>query len=471
MNAKRILAVLLVTVMTVSTLFACGGEGGKGNGVGKNTLTADECLNKIFENSLPKTEPTTVATTVNIISAGANDPYNRITYNSIVTPSSESYVKLEVKDPRGDMADISVYSGSNGAIVASRLFEGNYLVSVDFLKGFLADMGEAGQKLGELLTGNLGVGAQDPELVKLVNKYMTVLEKAMASASEKKLVIENNSLGVTVTFNGDSVKKIVKDLYGEAKKDETLKELYLESVQKSDPENYNKLLSEYEAFFGSEDGLNELFGKINEYKNLKLVFTVTADKSFKLSSLRADLTADGSAASFEYKTDKKDAQTTSTVTVTANGFGLETELDYSLIETVKDGADGKEYTLSLEYGIMVLPLLSMTVDSEGNYVCTVNGDTAVEGTLAEEEGKTDLTVRKVTVKDETTILNVTVTVQTNATLPKFPTNYKTLEELAQEELNALIQSVKEDRIVRTLYDYFSDMIAAGKGEALPEEMA
>ena len=53
MNAKRILAVLLVTVMTVSTLFACGGEGGKGNG-GKNTLTADECLNKIFENSLPK---------------------------------------------------------------------------------------------------------------------------------------------------------------------------------------------------------------------------------------------------------------------------------------------------------------------------------------------------------------------------------------------------------------------------------
>lgn len=473
MKLSRLIAIILVSAMLMTALFSCTDKGDKGNGEGKNPLTAEECLNKIMEKTFPEIEATTVSTEVKIVSTGAVDPFNRIVFKSIVSPTAESVVSLEVVDPSGSKADMIVYSGNSGAVVSSRLFEGNYLVSVEFLKELLDGLGQMGEAAGDVFTGGIGGAAQDPELVKTVEKYMKVLESSVSSAAEKKLVIKGESLGVTVEFNGDSVKKVIKDVYNEAKKDETLKELILEAAASADPEGYNKFVSEYERFFASEDGLNELFNDINECGDLNLEFTVTADKSFTLSSFDASLEVDCDFFSFAYATNTADNETATTVTVEySDGETLENG-KYVLTESTVTEDDGVEYTLELDMDGQTVPVVSYTCDAEGVYLLDLLGQASVEGTYVAEDNKTVITVQKVTVSGETMIMNITVTTEENVTLPAFPTDYKTLAELAKEELDALVDGIKNDKVVSALYEYYAGLLESMKGqqgEALPDEL-
>ena len=470
MNLKRLLAVILVAAMAVTVLFSCG-DSTKGGTNGGSSLSADECLDKIFESNIPKVEKTTVATTVNIISAGSNDPYNRITYNSIVSPTSESYVKLEVMDPAGFKTDMAVYSGSNGAVVTSRMFDSNYLVSVDFLKGYLADMGETGQAIGGILTGELGSITQNAELSALVSKYAAFIKKAMSDSTDKKLVVTDDSVGVTVTLDTDGIAKIVKDIYSEAKNDQTLKELILSVAETADPESYNEFASEYEEFFGSDTEVNEIVAGINEYADLELVLTVTADKSYKLNGITAELSANENLATLKYTSVTSDGQTVCTLSLEAEGVDLVEPIEYALVET-KTESDENAYSLDLYIGELMLPLINVTRQEENGYVLTVSDEYILEGTYTSDETKTEITVKKLVLGDETVFLNVTLTVEYSVKLPTFPTSYKTLSELSAEEINALIETVKTNRTVSNLYLYFSQMLEGSQGnvgEALPDE--
>lgn len=468
MKPTRLFAVILAMIMTVA-LFSCGNGGGKDPV--QDPLTAEYCLDLIFKNSIPKIEATTVSTEIKVLSTNELDPYGGIVFKSIVSPEAESVVSLEITDRKGDKADMTVYSGSTGAVVSSNLFDDSYLLSVEALK-LLLGSGSAGQMAGGIFSGEVGGMSQNPELSAIINKYVTLLGRAISSASENKLTIDGESVGVKVTFNGDSVKKIVKDLYTEAKNDQTLKKLILEAVEKADPDDYDEIAAEYDKFFASEDGLNELFREINEYADLKLVFNVVADRNYKLRSCGAELTADGNKAVVEYSTSIKDSEKSSVLTVSYKDAEDGEEGEYVLTETLKTENGASSYALKLLADGMELSIVDLELKADGVYTVTVGGMAAVKGTYSSKNGKTEITVREAAVGFETVELNISVTVDSKATLPEFPTDYKMLSELSGKELADIVDSIRGNEIVNSVYEYLTGIIGGiggNEGEAFPDE--
>lgn len=490
----RVVCLILSAVFVIGALLtSCSTEK-------KKSETVDylqKIIEKTFSNDAPELTPENTRTEV-IFKPTASMPVQGLDSVKLVSYSGTSFESVLLGEAiyQGEKTDISVYSGGTSFIVGSSLF-GNtkYGLEADDLETLISSI------YGEYAGGygydeedyGYGSSAQDPAdilseinniislieaqfgetIVSLSEKYLDIFSDAASRATENKVDVEGN-ITVTVSFNTDCAKKMIKDVFNEAKKDKELKGLITDlCVLMGMDESAAK--AQIDAFFSNDDFLNAVYDGL-ESTPFSIEVIVKADLEYNLTALSfAFNLSDG--------TKIKTFFDVSNVNNMKFGYSVEA-FDDDFGASVKNGI---EYTISsstdkdvtridvaatvFSYGFEEsIDLYSVsynnangayTVSSKfiGEQLTWIEGASfAVSGVISAEEKKTVMTVTGIELADNTYAADITLIEETGVTLPKFPTDFKGILDITEEDINEIMESAVSNPLVAKiaeLIEYYS----------------
>ncbi len=463
----------------------------------KRSETVDY-LQKIIEKTFDKEAPAPENTRTELIfkptSSMPVSDLDSVKLTSYSGTSFESAVFAEAIY-KGEKTDISVYSSGTSFIIGSSLF-GNtkYGLTSEELEALLPLIfGGAGgyddedirestaQSPAEIFSAISGIlpmieGKFDEKIVSLSEKYLDIFADTAARATENHVDVEGN-ITVTVSFNTDCAKKMIKDIFNEAKKDKELKSLIAELLVSAGMDE-EEAKDEISDFFSDQDVLNSIYDGL-ESAPFSVEVIVKADLEYNLTAVSYALnSSDGTKIKTYF--DISDASRMQ--------FGYSIEyFDYELLEFVNDGrlitvsVSDNEDGLNIKVDVssvvssggydLIMGLYSLSLSvKNGEYTLSsdlidsaVTEDTSampfkISGTVAYENKKATVTVTEVKLADNAYSTDITLTEETGVTLPKFPTDFKGMLDITESDLNGIKEAATSNPLIAKiaeLIEYYS----------------
>ena len=468
----------------------------------KKNVTVDY-LQKIIEKTFNEEAPAPENTRTEVVfkpTASLPVPgLDSVKLISYTGTSSES-VLLGEAIYEGKKTDISVYSGGTSFVIGSSLF-GNtkYGLEADDLEDLISLIYSEYEGVTDYDDTDYGYGAslQDPTdiisgisdilatieaeygktIASLSEKYLGIFTDAASTATENHVDVEGN-ITVTISFNTDCAKKMIKDIFNEAKKDKELKGLATDILVLTGMDE-SAAKAQVDAFFSNDDFLSSICEGL-ESTPFSVEVVVKADLEYNMTAFSFALNAsDG----LKMKTffDMSNSGKTE--------FGYSVEMfDYDFGQSIKNGV---KYIISshsdngiekidisavlTSYGYeQEMDMYSMTYNTaNGEY--TVSSEligmqiTGIEGTPLEISGviltndkKTTTTVTEIKISDAVYEADVTLIKETGVTLPKFPTDFKGILDITEDDLNEIKNAVEANPLISEIsklisyYFYFEE---------------
>lgn len=466
-TTAKIFTLILALVMVLGVFSSC--ENKKG-------LTASDYLEKMLESGADTTvgyqnclEEIIIDPSVFL---GGDLGLDKVSLKLFTNNSGEAVFSANA-GVNGEKTDINLYYSGNSVVISTSMLENAYGMSLDQLEGLMSAMG--GGAMGDEYEGTALNGASllidtvmsdyAEQIGKLLAKYIEIIANAADSAAEQKVELGTNTITVSVKFNSDSAKKLIKDVYNTIKKDKDVKKL-VENVAKTVfPDEYQTIIASFNAILESDDMLDQLFAVMNQH-DFEIGFTVTSDKNYQIKGFGVSGEYNGSKVSFGIDaTNENDI----VIKTSADVDGNEVNARVNIRTTTSDSDKNVSASLTVEMGgsEMTAGIFNIDLKGDGELKASISSDMMYlfGGTVLDEEdigenlveitgtfkqeGKTSvLTIADVTnIVGETVTLNVTVKTTYDVELPAFPTSYKLISELDEEDLSEISDNVMTDPVV------------------------
>ena len=325
----------------------------------------------------------------------------------------------------------------------------------------------------------------DPDFGPIVEPYLSMIKEAVNTDIDTSLKTDENGISsFSFTFNNDSAKKILKELFNEAKDDDDLRDYLSELVASVSPDEVESALAEYDAFFEDVNSLTDLFALIDEVPFL-LTVTAEADGEDTLTAceiiLAYESEEEGTRLTFYYDTktvgESKVGFRAETCAAGTENYNLDT--DVALLLQVTENSDKRcaaALKLSLETSEMSTTLNLLTLDydkTSGDYTLSlpilgrllfgIEQEIVLKGNYKETENGATATVTQLLFPNTITgvgtteyELDVTLTVTYDVEMPKAPETYKDVTALTEEDLAALEEAFTAHPLVRLFFDEAKD---------------
>ncbi len=466
-----VISLLMATVLVLGALCtSCAPE--------KKESQVVKYLEKIFEATFSGLEDGEVQTTTSKITFN-NTPDLAIPHfvgaemTLITGTSGESASTAEITLDNGKF-DLSVYNAGLSVIVGSSVIGttkyGFQLTDMGTLMNLFGTMlapeaapvtddgtAEEGMSVSGLLGTLTGInslldGTNPEKVYSILEKYAKIITDAAAGTC-KSNVKTGDKVTVTVEFNTDSAKKLIKDVFASLKKDKDLKSI-VEGVLVSSGMSNEEAGALLDALFSDESARalydmldaspftfkaevnankdNILNGISIEYKSqdstTKVFFNAEEEGKTEIG-FSSSITVDGAfhrqeqKIVFENKTiDGADVFEVSRVEITDNNAYAEPIFRTS----VKDG----------KYSVTV----RVNDDVEGPY------DVTVAGNITTAENKSTLTLTSATAFGNTLALDVTVETEIGGTIPEFPTDFKSILDVTGDEFSYIMDKIENSAL-------------------------
>ncbi len=498
-----VICVMLSVIMTVGVFFSsCEKK------PADKTMTAAEYLEKISEKNF-SAEYESVNTRTDITVKPTADiplPFDSLSLTEYVGTSGESAVFVNTI-LEGNPLDISLYVGGENAVIGSSLM-GDTTIGLryddigSFLEGLLGSyLGDAAPYDYDEYYGDweedyyfddpfasAGMSEEDlfailsllssAEMTEAASKlaayaedYVSFLSDSIDKASNSDVKDANGKITVTTEFNTDSAKKIVKDLYNKLKNDSKLKSFIAETVAPIAGIEESEILAQIESLFEGDELYDELLAAFDENK-FSLKTEVKAKSDYTLLGIETSLTFEGlGKVSFKFdledENDVKIAYLIESYDEMSNSYYADMRLGMSF----KTAVSGDVTVYSVSYDMMVSEDdtdMSATLftyaynEKSGEFTLSVMPEDEYEsvsfvGTLLTEDNKATCAVNKIEAAGAPIAVDVTCVIETNAELPKFPTDFKNVFELTEEDLAALTASIEADPLFPVLVSLFEQL--------------
>ena len=473
----KVISLIVFVCMAVSVFSSCGEE--------KKSKDAGDYLKKIIEKSFPESEAKpqyNSAMTEIIYNPTESDPLGiglNVKSYANVFGEAVSIIKLNGSD---SSLDLSVYSGGESVIVASDIFPHKaYGMTVSEFEAVLDSLGAYGSEdMPDMNMANPFVGANinavigafennAEDIEKIAEKYLEFFEDCVNEATEES-VTEDEGITVEIRFNSDCAKKFIKDIFTEMKKDKELKQLFKDILNSSQlpKDEVDGILSEYDAMFESDEFLDGIFDEINE-NFFSVSFKVEADKEYNAKNVLLSLDLEnGSSYKLELDiTSKNNVSLKVAVTENIDGQAITVQTVYS-IKTEED-SEKLNGEIKIETSIegqktSVTYKLDWNKVSEDYKVSVLSPyqTLTAEGKMKIGEKSESITVTKIDITEETFEadgpltysfdLDVKINTVKDEKLPAFPTEYKGILELTQEEIDEIMETLSEHSVIGLIMD-------------------
>ena len=300
--------------------------------------------------------------------------------------------------------------------------------------------------LTSLLDGN-----NTDEMAKLVEKYAKVVANAAKSTVNGK-VDTGDKITVTLEFNTDSAKKLIKDVFAEAKKDAELKNL-LSSMLVTSGVPQNEAAVQINSMLSNES-LNSIYDALDSTP-FTIVTVITANNNYVLNGYSFTIESEGQSLKLFY-TDNENGKLEIGYSMSMTEGTVTVKQEQSVVFATKTENGAEIYTADLvtvsEGSAYSVPLMRYEI-KDGGYKLTVYSDvegeqigTTLAGMTKTEGAKTVTTITSATAYGETIPVDVTLETEIGTTLPTFPTEYKNITELTEDDFDELAENVMNSPI-------------------------
>ncbi len=327
--------------------------------------------------------------------------------------------------------------------------------------------------LSEILPELPAVSAPTVDAEALIEKYVGLLTEAIKTNTEASL--QNREEGgktVTVTFGSEGVKALLRAVYNTAKTDADLRKLVTSVV------NDEEILAAYDAFFASEETLNQVLTAIDE-EAVTMTLTVLTDKDDRIvnASLAAKVSSSQSKAEVQINLTQKD-----TVILSLQVEQVEDGETYrqggSLIVEQSAVVDGTETTvITLEMwendGMKVtMELLDCSYQPQtGAFMLTIGRgipdmDTiTVKGTLTVSKTSLSVAISELVMQEMSLKVDVTIAVKAIDAVPAVPA-YTEIFTLTEDQIASLGETVMEHPLFALFMGQGDDMMGGIEGDVM-----
>ncbi len=462
-----VISLLVATILVLGTLFSSCAPA-------KKESEATKCLNKIFEATfagveVPEPQVTTSKLTFNN-TADIGIPHFVGGEMTLMTgKSGESALVADVTLDSGKI-DLSVYNAGTTVILGSSAIGstmyGMELSDAGTLLGGLMGSLVPGQSLPSpvasedaaisgLLGSLSGIGslldANNAEKVySLLEKYAKIIANAAESTCESK-VDTGDDVNVTVEFNTDSAKKLIKDVFSELKKDNGVKTL-VESVLVSGGMSKEDAKDQISAIF-SDETVKSVYDTLDAAP-FALKVEVNANKDYILEGISVQIKSQGATTKvfFDASAEGKIELGIST-SVTFEGIAYKQEYKLVLENKTVDGADVFKVDLitTLNGNAMADTLFKSEVKG-GKYAVTVRVpdetsdagyyDMTLGGEMTTDGNKSQFTIDTATAFGNTLNVDLKIETEVGGTMPEFPTEFKNILQVTGDEFNTIMNNLK-----------------------------
>ncbi len=461
---------ILATILVLGTVFTSCADNERGPEVGKY-------INKILEATFSG-EPMEVVNTKSDITINASEglpiPHfqsaNLTLYGGA---SGESILLAEAALDVGEI-DFSLYNAGLTFIASSSLIgDKNYGFEMtdmgtlfqligSFAPGMEAPVADSGleapgsaNSVGGLINSMTGISSllngDTPEKVySILEKYAKIIADAAEGACKGK-VQTGETVEVSVEFNTDSAKKLVKDVFAALKKDKALKDIVTDVLVTSGMDK-DEASAQISAIFGDETA-RYIYDMLDSMP-FSFIATFGADADYVLSSFSVEIKSDGTSYKLYVDGSVENCLALGMInSVSIPDYGIfKTEEKITLETKTENGAEIFEInTVSIIDGVPSAKRVFRSELKDENYVITVLAsdpetneplDVILRGTNKTEGNKNTVTLTSVTAYGNTLAYDITIVTETGVTLPKFPTEYVKLLDLTGDEFNAIIDNLK-----------------------------
>lgn len=363
-----------------------------------------------------------------------------------------------------ELTDISALMG-----LFSSLFVPTEPAPVNEAFGAVDSATSLGGLLGSLEGINSLLDGNNPEKVYgLLEKYANIIADAASDACKGK--VENgDAVKVTVEFNTDSAKKLIKDIFASLKKDKDLKNiiegvLVISGMPKEEAsETVNAYLS---------DEMARTIYDMLDASPFTFKAVVSADKDYILNGISVELKLD--TVTYKIFFDSSEAGKAELGFATSMSYeGTFHKQENKVVFENKtlDGADIFEInTITVADSNAYAERILRTEVKDGSYTLTVRVpddvegpyDMTIAGSIETEGNKTTLTVTSATAFGNTLAIDLTVETEVGGTLPAFPTDFKNILDVTGDELDTILDMLEESPLGQF-------MPQSDKGEEAPAD--
>ncbi len=309
--------------------------------------------------------------------------------------------------------------------------------------------------VGGLINSMTGIssllnGDTPKKVYSLLEKYAKIIADAAEGACNGS-VQTGETVEVSVQFNTDSAKKLVKDVFAALKKDKALKDIITDVLVTSgiDKDEASAQISS----ILSDETARYVYDMLDA---MPFSFTATfgADKDYVLNAFSVEIKSDGVSYKIYIDGSAENCIALGMInSVSIPDYGtFKTEEKITLETKTENGTEIFEInTLSISDGVPTAKRIFRSELKDENYVITVLAtdpetneplDVILRGTNKTEGNKNTVTLTSVTAFGNTLAYDITIVTETGVTLPKFPTEYVKLLELTGDDFNDIIENLK-----------------------------
>ena len=306
-----------------------------------------------------------------------------------------------------------------------------------------------GNLFGSLAGINSLLDGNNPEKVYgLLEKYVKIVSDAAEGACRSNIET-GDAVKVTVEFNTDSAKKLIKDIFASLKKNKDLKSI-VEGVLVTSGMTKDEAKAQIDAIF-SDEMARSLYDMLDaapfEFKAV-----VGATSEYILNEISVEYKSQGTTFKLFYDaTEEGKVALGYTTSVSVEGSFHREENKIEFVTKTFDGAEIFEVNrISIIDNNAHAEPIFKTETKDGNYSVTIRVpddvegpyDMTVSGTIEETENKSTLTLTSATAFGNTLSVDLTVVTEIGGTLPEFPTSFKNLLDVTADEFKAIENNIK-----------------------------
>lgn len=478
-----VISLLMAAVLSLGSLFtSCAPE--------EKESQATKYLGKILEatfSGIEYVEPqvTTSKITFNKTPDLEIPHLNGAVLTLITGTNGESAMLADVTLDKGKV-DLSVYNAGTTCIIGSsaigKTMYGLELSDLGTLVGAFLPMqpsqfpeygdsavpgvGAAASGLIGMLSGidSLLEDADTEKLYSLLEKYAKIIVDAAENSCESD-VETADEITVTVEFNTDSAKKLIKDVFSALKDDKDVKSIV-----------HGLLVSGGMSEADAKEQVSEMFSNASvkqvydalDAAPFTLKTEVRANKDYVLNGVTLTIKSQGTTMKVFFNADEEgkfEIGVSSSVVFEGISYKQENKLVFesktvdgaeifriNLVTKENDAAQANLlFGTEVKDGKYTVTAL-IPSENEGSSYVTLKGETKTEG------NKTTTTLTSVDAFDKTVSVDLKVETEVGGTLPTFPTEFKSIVEVTGDEFNAIMNNLKNSPLGQFIPEDGSEIV-------------
>ncbi|MBQ8254857.1 MAG: hypothetical protein IJY94_05070, partial [Clostridia bacterium] len=306
--------------------------------------------------------------------------------------------------------------------------------------------------------------ADTEKLYSLLEKYAKIIVDAAENSCESD-VETADEITVTVEFNTDSAKKLIKDVFSALKDDKDVKSII-----------HGLLVSGGMSEADAKEQVSEMFSNASvkqvydalDAAPFTLKTEVRANKDYVLNGVTLTIKSQGTTMKVFFNADeegKVEIGVSSSVVFEGISYKQENKLVFesktvdgaeifriNLVTKENDAAQANLlFGTEVKDGKYTVTTL-IPSENEGSSYVTLKGETKTEG------NKTTTTLTSVDAFDKTVSVDLKVETEVGGTLPTFPTEFKSIIEVTGDEFNAIMNNLKNSPLGQFIPEDGSEIV-------------